>query len=196
MIIDENGLRWETWNIDDKGNIVNSEKRQVAGVYTSWDLRTFDEKQIIWVDSNGKPKDVEPFDVMEGIYGFCTELYEHDANGYDIGLIRHNKKGDIVTLNSDNNTYNRSIYDNYGFLIDQRYLNSKGIPDLNKDGIARIELIRNTIRLVTEVRFYGLNGELKNRLSDDVAIIKLKYNDNEQLVERKNYDSDRIEVIN
>ncbi|TJY37060.1 hypothetical protein [Pontimicrobium aquaticum] len=195
MIFDERGLRWETWNIDDKGNRINSEKRKVAGVYTKWDVSSLDEKQITWVDTNGNPKNVEPFEVMKGNYGFCTEIYEHDANGYNTGVVKYDAEGDLVTPDSDNNVFSRSIYDNYGFLIDQRYFNSAGIPSLNDNGVARIELIRNKARLVIEVRFYGLDGKLKNRNEDGVASIKLKYDENEQLIEIKNFDLEGNEVI-
>lgn len=195
MIFDERGLRWETWNIDDKGNRINSEKRQVAGVYTKWDVSSLDEKQITWVDTNGNPKNVEPFEVMKGNYGFYTEKYEHDSNGYTTGLVKYNTKGAVVTPEADRNVFKRNIYDYHGFLIDQRYFNSAGIPSLNNNGVARIELIRNKARLVTEVRFYGLDGKLKNRNEDGVASIKLKYDENEQLIEIKNFDLEGNEVI-
>lgn len=195
MIFNEQGLRTETWNIDENGNAINSEKRQVAGVYTRWDEHTLDEKQITWVDANGKPKDVGPFEVMEGNYGFCTEKYNHDANGNTIGLTKYNTNGDLVTPDYDGNVFDRNIYDDYGFLIDQRYFNSDGVPSLNKDGIARLELIRDSTRLVTQVRFYGLNGELKNRQTDGVATINLLYDEEGKFLGRKNFDSKGGEVI-
>ncbi|NVK52841.1 MAG: hypothetical protein HWD85_07885 [Flavobacteriaceae bacterium] len=195
MIFDEHRLRWETWNIDNNGNPINSEKRQVAGVYTTWDVNSLDEKQITWVDTKGNPKNVEPFEVMKDNYGFCTEIYEHDSNGYTTGLLKFNTKGDIVTPKADRNVFKRNIYDYNGFLIDQRYFNADGIPSLNSNGVARIEVVWNTSYLPIEVKYYGLDGKLKNKLSDGVALTKMKYDKNEQLIETKNFDHQGNEVV-
>jgi hypothetical protein len=190
MIFDDNGLRWETWNIDEQGNNVLSPKRQVAGVFTTWDTRTRDEKQITWVDTNGNPKDLAPFEVMEGYDGFCTEIYVHDENGNDLGITRLNDDNDFVIPAADKGVYDRRIFDRQGFLIDQRYFNSVGVPAEQQDGIARIELIRNDKGLVTQVRRYGLNGELKNAISDGVAIIDIEYTEDGQFKSRTDLDKD------
>lgn len=194
MIFDDNHLRYETWNIDNKGNRINSEKRQVSGVYTRWDTHDLDEKEITWVDTNGNPKNVRPFEVMKGNFGFCKEIYTHDENGYITSVIKYDTNNKIKTTNSDGNVFNKVIFDSYGFPIDQRFFNEKGIPALNNDGIGRIELIRDSLRLVKEVRFFGLNGELKNRLTDKVAIIKLQYDKNGNFISRQIFDSQGNEL--
>ncbi|MEQ8924376.1 MAG: hypothetical protein RLO81_01115, partial [Fulvivirga sp.] len=121
---------------------------------------------------------------------FCTEIYVHDENGNDLGITRLNDDNDFVIPAADQGVYDRRIFDRQGFLIDQRYFNSDGVPSEQQDGIARIELIRNDKRLVTQVRRYGLNGELKNAASDGVAIINIEYTEDSQFKSRTDLDKD------
>lgn len=195
MEFDDNGLRWETWNLDENGNVALSKQRKVAGVKTTWDVTHLDEKTIEWVDVNGKQKDLAPFDdVMVGNYGFSKEVYEHDMNGNMIGLFKFKANGELLATEYDEHVFFRSIYDQYGFLIDHRYFNDSGIPAVNGNGIARMEIIRNDRGMVTEVRRYGLNGELTNGTNDGFAIIKIEFSEEGRPIARKDYDKDGNEV--
>ena len=192
MFFDDHGLRWETWNIDAEGNLVNSPKRQVALMKTFWDVSQLDEKRIAWYDADKKLKNLEPYDKRPGIDGFSSEIYEHDSNGYTVGMIQFDTAGRIVTLPGDGHVFFRNIYDAEGFILDNRFFNKKGKPTLNGNGVARIEVIRDETGRPLQYRFYDLMGGLTNRHNDGVAVVKFAYTDGERSIERLDKDGNIV----
>jgi len=192
MFFDEHGLRWETWNIDAEGNLVNSPKRQVAIIKTFWDVSHLDEKKIAWYDADEKLKNLSPYEKRPGVYGFSSEVYEHDSNGYTVGMIQYDSAGQIVTLPSEGNVFARSIYDTEGFVLDNRFFNSKGKPTLNGNGVARIEVIRDETGRPLQYRLYDLMGALTNSKNDGIAVVKFTYIDGERSVVRLDKDGKKV----
>ena len=194
---DENGLRQKAWNIGENGNIKSSAQRKVAGVITTWDVINLDEKSIVWVDVNGKPKNLSPFEVSKGNHGFSKETYEHDMFGYTTGFIQEKANGELITTTQtegEANVFSRVIFDFFGFLIDVRFFDLKGLPTENASGIARVELIRNEGRFLTEVRKYNLKGELANSRADGIAVIKLEYSKEGEVIGSTRLDKDGVEI--
>ena len=194
MFFDENGLRWETWNIDAEGNLVNSPQRQVAIMKTFWDINHLDEKKIAWYDADKKLKNLSPYEKRPGVYGFSSEVYAHDSNGYTVGMIQYDTEGRIVTLPlpGDESVFSRSIYDTEGFVVDNRFFNRKGKPALNENGIARIEVIRDETGRPLQYRLYDLMGALTNRRNDGIAVVKFTYTQGKRSVERLDKDGNII----
>lgn len=187
MVFNDKGLRVAAWNIDENGKPANSQYRQVAGVKIKWDVSTLDEKTISWVDEDGKPKNLSPYDVRPGVFGFSSETYEHDMNGYTTGLIQFDTNGSIVTLENAP-VFARTIFDYYGFPTDQRYFNAQGQPALNQDGIARIEIIRDETGRPIQLRNYNLKGELENTRNGGFARFELVYKPDTEIPERTFFD--------
>ncbi|MFC3093621.1 hypothetical protein DRW07_09095 [Alteromonas sediminis] len=196
MLFDEHGLRLETWNIDAQGKLLNSPQRQVAIVKTFWDESTLDEKKIAWYDAEEKLKNLAPYEKRPGIYGFSSEVYEHDSNGYTVGMIQFDSEGRIVTLPGDGSVFSRNIYDAEGFVLDIRFFNDKGKPTLNGNGVARIEVIRDDTGRTLQNRFYDLMGALTNRKNDGVAVFKLTYTEGQPSIERLDKDGNEISSQN
>ncbi|MEE4246619.1 MAG: hypothetical protein V2I33_14510 [Kangiellaceae bacterium] len=192
MFFDEHGLRWQTWKIDSNGNLLNSPKRQVAIVKTFWDVDNFDEKRIAWYDADKKLKNLAPYEKRPGIHGFSSEVYEHDSNGYTVGMIQFDTEGQIVTLPNSGSAFARSIVDAEGFVVDSRFFNEKGKPTVNGNGIARIEVIRDATGRPLELRLYDLNGTLTNGKNDGVAVVKITYKDGKQSVLRLDKDGNQV----
>ncbi len=192
MFFDEHGLRWETWNIDAEGNLVNSPKRQVAIMKTYWDVTNLDEKKIAWFDADKKLKNLSPYEKRPGVHGFSSEVYEHDSNGYTVSMIQHDTDGQTVTLPGDGSTFSRSIYDAEGFVLDSRFFNNKGKPTLNGNGVARIEVVRDKTGNPLQLRRYDLMGNLTNGKNDGIAVIKLTYSDGKRTVERLDKDGKEV----
>ncbi len=192
MFFDEHGLRWETWNIDAEGNLVNSPKRQVAITKTFWDVSHLDEKEIAWYGADKKLKNLSPYEKRPGVYGFSSEVYEHDSNGYTVGMIHYDSAGRIVTLPGDGSVFSRSIYDAEGFVLDSRFFNRKGKPTLNENGVARIEVIRDETGRPIQYRFYDLMGALTNRKNDGIAVAKFTYTEGKPSIVRLDKDSNIV----
>ncbi|MDF2178134.1 hypothetical protein P2G88_07695 [Aliiglaciecola sp. CAU 1673] len=195
MLFNEQGLRTHTWNIDSSGQPINSEKRQVAGVVTHWDNDTLDEKSIKWIDQNGSPKNLSPYDVVPGNYGFSEEHYTHDINGNIISLIKFDHTGKVVTPESNRNVFTRSIFDNFGFSVDHRYFNASGYPSEDMNGIARVEIQRDEKGLPLRLSRFGLNGELTESLEDGIASAEFLYVEGQSEPIRKFYDKQGQEVV-
>lgn len=192
MLFDEHGLRSETWNIDAQGNLLNSPQRQVALIKTFWDESTFDEKKIAWYDADKKLKNLSPYEKRPGIHGFSSEVYEHDSNGYTVGMIQFDSTGRIVTLPGDGSVFSRNIYDTEGFVYDVRFFNSNGKPTVNGNGVARIEIIRDETGRTLQNRFYDLRGALTNRKNDGVAVFEVTYTEGEPNIERLDKDGNKL----
>ncbi|GEM_PF-3729409 len=179
MEFDEDGLRVACWNIDENGTIRHSPKRKVAGVITSWNKSTLDEKSIHWVDVDRQQKDLSLFEVAKGNYGFSREHYEHDLNGNITALTKYDTQENLVAPPVRDYAYFRRIFDNYGFIIDQRYFDTDGLPTENTNGVAREEYIRNELGNPKEFRRYNLDGHLTNGTKDGYASIKTYYKKND-----------------
>ena len=192
MVFDEHGLRWETWNIDPDGRLINSPKRQVALMKTFWDVSSLDEKKIAWYDADRKLKNLSPYEKRPGVYGFSSEVYEHDSNGYTVGMIQYDSAGQIVTLPGDGSVFSRSIYDAEGFILDNRFFNSKGKPTPNSNGVARIEVVRDERGRPLQYRLYDLMGALTNGQNDGVAMVKFTYTEDERSIVRMDKNGNKV----
>lgn len=103
--------------------------------------------------------------------GNMESIHYFDADGQPIRMKGLNDETDRVHGK-------RFEYDAYGRTISESFFDEKGAPEINQDGIQRVDWTHNDHGQTTSWAYYDINGN-KTTLSDisSVAQIKRDYND-------------------
>lgn len=214
MIYGPNGFFSMLQNIDENGQLVNSESG--AAVYKYYfDLH---DRFLRWEVYD---KDLNPTKGPSNTGGEINIFEGNEFVGIDFFDIDH----ESPALHWSGAERFRMFYDKYGNETKREYQTAKGdlmnngsgyaimqkqwsedgqfllaIELLDKDsnpvesqysGHQKVEFIRNDAGLVTEKRHYGLKG-LKSHKSSGVAIIKYSYNEQKQLTEESSFDDKEL----
>lgn len=216
MVFDNQGRFKMLQNIDDKGNIINTDKGVAIykyyydnqGRFLRWEVYDKDgEKAIGPSNTAGELVTFYEYNI-EGIIFFDVKEnpaihwsgaqrwhYELDDYGNRISLEFQTADGKPMDANNgfSKNTWEWSKDGRY--LLSAAFFDSKGNKIIHKAiGVHKAEYIRNNNGLIITKKYLDINGNLANRIDSGAAMEKITYDDNNLKRESLFYDKNGKEI--
>ncbi|WP_299272490.1 hypothetical protein [uncultured Psychroserpens sp.] len=211
MTFDNQGYFKTLQNIDEDGNLVNTENGaavfqyyyDLQGRFDRWEVYDKDNKKakgpsntageqntyhqyeledIIFFDTNGDP--------ATHWSGAQRWHFGIDTYGNFTSLEFQDHAGNPINANNDYSKYVWNWSENGRYMTDEAYFDKAGKPTVHKQlAIHKVVYKRNRKGLIVSITYLDVNDNVANRI-DGIALVNIRYDKNDLELERTYYDKD------